>query len=156
MRALVLALATALTACGPAYTTLHGNTDVTITPMGGGDGVARAGPMDGEACLRGGYMTLRLGDACALDAAFPWHDNPHGVGGHGDVTPGQRCTIRLGATTTSLVVQNGVITQQASAGAVDATIGGLTEETPQRYVTFHFAGTDPAGGPDRALWCQRR
>lgn len=41
--------------------------------------------------------------------------------------------------------------QTTPNGPIDATVGGVTPETPPRYVTFHFAGTRYEGGDD--TWC---
>jgi hypothetical protein len=43
------------------------------------------------------------------------------------------------------------LTTRPALVPVEATIGGMTPETPPRYVTFHFAGAPYRHGDD--AWC---
>lgn len=116
MRTLLLPLFALLAGCGPhlGYAGLHGTTSVTIAGSGGGgDGVARAGPLDAKACWwrdkdETPMLSLRLGPDCVL--AAPWVERVVGghrvaIGGDADVTSGQRCVLTLGDTKTALTVQ---------------------------------------------------
>jgi hypothetical protein len=78
---------------------------------------------------------LKLGPECVLTTAY--------VGGSGTVTRGQRCVLELGNTTTALTVTSGTLSEVGST--VDMTVSGVTFETPQRFVTFHFAAAEAKG-----------
>jgi hypothetical protein len=131
-----------LVACGPRFAGVHlnGSLSLTLTPPGGGEGVARAAPLDGKVCVSDwGSAVLQLGPECILTTGY--------VGGSGAVTRGQRCVLELGNTTTALTVTSGTFSEVGST--VNVTVDGLTAETPPRFVTFHFAGieTEDAARP---------
>jgi hypothetical protein len=149
-----------LAGCGPTYAGLHGTVDMTIAAGGGGDGAARAGPVDAKACWwkdeeQRRLVTLQVGPTCVLNATwdpqYRWLGKyPVEAGGAGSVLPGQACVLELGNTKTELYVQTGAFLQTREGGPIDATIGGVTP-SPQRYVTFHFAGAPYRSGDD--AWC---
>jgi len=152
-----------LAGCGPTYAGLHGSMDMTIATDGGGNGAARAGPVDAQACwwTNGDdqrVLTLKVGPSCSLDATWDPRYVPAGKyrvasGGSGGVAPGQQCVVELGETKTALYVQTGAVLQTTGRGPIDVTIGGVTVDSPQRYVTFHFAGTPYRYGDE--AWCAR-
>ena len=161
MRLLLTSSLLLLSACGASYAGLRGTVDLTIAHDGGGNGVARAGPVDAKACWwkdrdERSVVSLKLGPACALDATWETrsvaaYKYSVASGGSGAMLPGQACVLDLGDTKTALTVQTGVLLQTTADGPVEATIGGMTPQTPPRYVTFHFAGAPYRHGDD--AWC---
>jgi hypothetical protein len=127
-----------LASCSPEFSGSHlnGTLSLTLTPPEGGEGVARAAPLDGKVCVSSwGSAMLKLGPECVLTAAY--------LGGSGALVRGQRCVLELGKTTTVLTVTTGALSEVGST--LNVSVGGLTAENPPRFVTFHFAGTKTEG-----------